>query len=178
MYKRQEGSRFASALAIEREKTFRAAEVERLKTERAALTLKPGVPSGNFLGNPFQELLLAPQAARQLASRAPTPPPPPRVRPAPAEPPAGAGQTFVSAWNPSFGSIGYLVPDPPRGGKVNVFDNTYTVWDITGKNVGSGPIIPVASDGDIPPGARISPIRGGVPPKGLTPASGPGSTQF
>ena len=119
---------------------------------------------------------LPPQVVLQM--RPPSPPSPPRMRPPPPEPPEGAGKTFVSAWNPSFGSIGYLVPDPPRGGKVNVFDNTYTIWDMSGKNVGSGPIIPVASDGDIPPGARISPIRGGVPPRGLTPATGPGSTEF
>ena len=108
---------------------------------------------------------LPPQVVLQM--RPPSPPSPPRMRPPPPEPPEGAGKTFVSAWNPSFGSIGYLVPTPPRGGKVNVFNERYTIWDITGKNLGQGPIIPVRSDAEIPPGARISRDRGGVPPVGL-----------
>ena len=154
-------------LGIEQERTKRAIEVETLKLEIAKASAEGRRPASQPGFNPFQPLLLAPQAARQLASRAPTPPPPPRVIPPKPEPPEGTGKTFVSAWNPSFGSIGYLIPVPPRGGKVNVFDNMYTIWDISGRNVGQGPIEPIRSDGEIPPGARISSIRGGTVPTGL-----------
>jgi len=100
--------------------------------------------------------------ARQALARAAPPAAPPRVPTPPRTPLEGEGKTFVSAWNPSFGYIGYLIPDPPRGGRVNVFDNKYSVFDITGKLTEQGPIIPVASDQDIPPGARLSAVTKGV----------------
>lgn len=106
-------------------------------------------------------VLKAGAAAAKRVSVVKQPVPPKVPRPAP-ELPAGSDKTFVSAWNPSFGNIGYLIPDPPRGGRVNVFDNKYTVWDITGKMVSQGPIEPIATVEDIPPGAMISPVRGGV----------------
>jgi hypothetical protein len=168
----------ATRVALSREQTARADIAARAQIEVAKTNAEAHRPASQPGFNPFQPLLLSESALTQLASRSPTPAPRPRVSSPPATPPAGEGQTFVSAWNPSFGSIGYLIPDPPRGGRVNVFDNTYTIWDVSGRNVGSGAIIPVASDGDIPPGARISPVRGGVPPSGLTPATGPRSTQF
>ena len=100
--------------------------------------------------------------AKLAAARAPVPAPPPRAVRPPREPLDGEGKTFVSAWNPSFGCIGYLIPDPPRGGKVNVFDNKYSVFDITGKLVEQGQIQPVRTDQDIPPGARLSAVSSGV----------------
>jgi hypothetical protein len=146
----------SSRLAIEQEQTRRSMGADAARVEVAKLNLEAKRPAGQPQFNPFQNLLLLGNAQQQLTSRAPTPAPAPRVSRPPAQAPDGAGQTFVSAWNPSFGSIGYLVPDPPRGGKVNVFDNKYTIWDISGKNVGSGSIVPVATDSQIPPGARIS----------------------
>jgi hypothetical protein len=100
--------------------------------------------------------------ARLAEARLPAPSPAPRAKPAPREIPEGTGKTFVSAWNPSYGNIGYLIPDPPRGGKVNVFDNKYSVFDITGKLIEQGQIIPVATDQQIPPGARLSAVSKGT----------------
>lgn len=136
----RESARQAGQLAIEQEKTRR---IELAASAESALLA--------------QKL-----AGLQLAQSSRPPSPPPRLPAPKPEPAAGEGKTFVSAWNPSFGSIGYLIPDPPRGGRVNVFDNRYSVFDITGKLIDQGPIEPVASDGDIPAGARISPVRGGV----------------
>lgn len=136
----RESARQAGQLAIEQEKTRR---IELAASAEAALLA--------------QRL-----AGLQLAQTAKPPAPPPRV-PAPApQPVEGQGKTFVSAWNPSFGNIGYLVPDPPRGGRVNVFDNKYSVFDITGKLIDQGPVEPIHTDGDIPAGARISPVRGAL----------------
>jgi len=162
-----EATKWAGMLALEREKTTRATEVERLKTERAAIVSQPRQASGGFIGNPYETPRITDAMTNAVQRQAPTPPPPPRVVRPPATPPEGTGLTFVSAWNPSFGSIGYLIPDPPRGGKVNVFDSKYTIWDITGKNIGEGQIIPVATDQDIPPGAKISAIRSGVKSQAL-----------
>jgi hypothetical protein len=160
----------ASRLALEREKNARMTQVAQLELQLAQAKAR-GVPAvGGMMFNPFGQMFDQASALQQLQSRLPAAPPPPRVSRPPATPPEGAGLTFVSAWNPSFGSIGYLIPDPPRGGKVNVFDNRYTIWDISGRNVGQGAIIPVASDEQIPPGARISAVRSGVGPKVIPPA--------
>jgi len=157
----------SSRFSIEVERTRRAEIEAKARVDVAAIKAAPAPPSGGFIGNPYNSILLNPQFAPTLARQAPRPAPPPRVIPPKPESPEGTGKTFVSAWNPSFGSIGYLIPDPPRGGKVNVFDNRYTIWDISGRNVGQGPIEPIRSDAEIPPGARISPIRGGTVPTGL-----------
>lgn len=157
----------SSKLSIEQERTRRAALVDAGQTERAKLELelrKAQRPSPN---DALMRLLTDPNALRVRESRAPSPPKAPKVAPPKAAPPEGAGKTFISAWNPSYGNIGYLVPNPPPGGRVNVFDNRYTIWDITGKNVGSGPIEPVATADQIPAGARVSPIKSGVAPTGL-----------
>lgn len=172
----REAARQSSELAIERERTRRALEVERLRTERAQLLVKQASPGGRYTMNPFNEVLTVREGAAALERRAPTPPPAPRLLEAPPEPPSGEGKTFVRAWNPAGGSVGYLVPNPPPGGRVNVFDSRYTIWDASGRMVDSGAIIPVRSDQDIPAGARISRTLGGVRPRGLVPASGPGAT--
>jgi hypothetical protein len=168
----------ASRLALEREKTSRATQVAQLELQIAQAKSRGTPAVGGMIFNPFGSMFDEASALQQLQSRLPATPPAPRVSAPPVQPPDGTGKTFVSAWNPSFGSIGYLIPDPPRGGKVNVFDNTYTIWDISGRNVGQGAIIPVASDAQIPPGAKISAVRSGVAPTGLTPSTGPGSTQL
>jgi len=127
-------------LDIEREKT------RRVQIEQEAMTARLHVAAN----------------VKAVEQRSPAPAPVPRVvAPKPA-PPDGTGKTFVSAWNPSYGMIGYLIPDPPRGGKVNVFDNKYSVFDITGRLTEQGPIVPVRSDQDIPPGAQLSPVRSGM----------------
>jgi hypothetical protein len=141
----RESARQAGMLAIEQEKTRR---VELAAQAEAALLA--------------QKL-----SAVQAAQSARPPVPAPRVTAPKPEPPDGTGKTFVSAWNPSFGVIGYLIPDPPRGGKVNVFDNKYSVFDITGKLIEQGAIEPIRTDADIPPGARLSPVRGGVKSAGM-----------
>jgi hypothetical protein len=149
-------------LKIEQERTRREMEKQQGMTARAQIEAAPRAPAGSFQGNPTQPFEFSASAMRALQSRSAPPPPPPRVPPPPKEPAPGEGLTFVSAWNPSFGSIGYLIPDPPRGGRVNVFDNRYTVWDITGKQVDQGAIIPVPSSGDIPAGARLSAVARGT----------------
>lgn len=133
------------------------AEMRRQITAQAIIQRDSEVVSG-LLFPPFR----APAAQAAVAARVPAPRPAPRVAAPKPEPPAGSDKTFVSAWNPSFGMIGYLIPDPPRGGKVNVFDNKYSVFDITGKLVAQGQIEPIATDADIPPGASISGVRGGI----------------
>jgi len=157
----------SSKLAIEQERTRRAQLVDAGATERAKLALEAKQRTGYPTINPFQQLLVDPNASKALNSRLAPPPKPPKVDPPKKVPPEGTGKTFVSAWNPSYGNIGYLIPNPPPGGKVNVFDNRYTVWDITGKQISSGPIEPIATAGDIPPGARVSSIRSGIVPAGL-----------
>jgi hypothetical protein len=141
----REAAVIAGRLAVEQERTRQVALVQRAETERSLLK----------------------SSVAKVAQRAPVPVPPPRVIRPPAELPAGSDKTFVSAWNPSYGYIGYLIPDPPRGGKVNVFDNKYSVFDITGKLIEQGPIIPIVSEADIPPGARLSPVRGGTKSVGM-----------
>lgn len=143
-------------LGIEQEKTKRAIEVETLKVEQARALGEQRRGNTNALQNPYNQVLASDEFIKQLQAQKVTPAPPPRVPAPPANPPEGAGKTFVSAWNPSFGSIGYLIPNPPIGGKVNVFDSRYSVFDITGKLIEQGPIEPVMTDAQIPPGARIS----------------------
>lgn len=157
-----EAARQSSQLAVERERTRRAEAEARARIEVAKLNAEARRPAAQPAFNPFQGVLVAPQAQPQIQSRQRVVPPPPPPFAAPSAEVSGAKQTFVSAWNPSFGSIGYLIPDPPRGGRVNVFDNRYTIWDINGKNVGEGAIIPVRSDAEIPEGARISQVRSGT----------------
>jgi len=168
----------ANRLAVERERTERVRLETESRREVARLAVEARQVGQRNLTNPFNNVLLSESALRQLASRSAPRAPAPRVPAPPRVPLEGAGKTFVGAWNPSFGSIGYLIPDPPRGGRVNVFDSKYTIWDISGRNVGSGQIVPVRSDGDIPPGARLSQVARGRAPGGLLPATGPGSTEF
>lgn len=156
-----EAANQANQLGLAQEKTKQLQIQQSALTERAKLAVARPGPGPGFMVNPFGSLPFSESALQQLASRRAIPPPPPRVPPKPSAPPEGAGKTFVSAWNASAGYIGYLIPNPPIGGRVNVFDNTYTIWDITGKNVGQGPIEPVTSDAQIPPGARVSPVKGG-----------------
>jgi hypothetical protein len=58
---------------------------------------------------------------------------------------------------PNENSIGYLVPTPPRGGKVNTFGDEYSVFDITGKLIDRGKVELVRSQDQIPPSSRLSP---------------------
>lgn len=143
-------------LELERERTARAVELARLKVEQARALAEARRPAYAPVANPFQQLLLRADAQALLQRAAPPPPPPPRVPPPPEKPPEGAGKTFVSAWLPQAGAIGYLTPTPKRGERVNVFDGKYTIWDVTGKKVGEGPVEMVSSAAGIPPGARIS----------------------
>jgi hypothetical protein len=157
----------AGRLAIEQERTRRAQLVDIGQTERARLALEAKRAAGVPTINPLMQLLANPDAQAQLTSRLARPPVKPKVPPPKKEPPEGTGKTFVSAWNPSYGNVGYLIPNAPPGGRVNVFDNFYTVWDVTGKMISKGQIEPIATTGEIPPGARISPIRSGIQPSGL-----------
>jgi len=97
-----------------------------------------------------------PQAAPKVKSRAPVQPPPLFVSEPPTAEGGGKGKTFVSAWMPSNGYVGYYIPDPPAGGRVNVFDGRYTIWDVSGRNVGSGPVEWVRQDQQLQEGTRIS----------------------
>lgn len=145
-----------SKLAVERERTRRAEAEARARVEVAKLNAESKRSAAQPAFNPFQGLLVAPQAQQALQSRQRVVPPPPPAFAAPSAPAGGEGQTFVQSWMPQSGSIGYLIPDPPRGGRVNVFDNKYTIWDISGQKVGEGAITPVRSDAEIPESARIS----------------------
>ncbi|MGH8754557.1 MAG: hypothetical protein ACREU0_01735 [Burkholderiales bacterium] len=119
---------------------------EREEERRKAVRVPPKFPFGG-------------RVATAVQSRAPQQPTPPRVVRAPKAVPEGTGKTFVSSWMPQAGSIGYLIPDPPRGGRVNVFDNKYSVFDITGKLIDQGQIEVIRADWEIPPGARLSANR-------------------
>lgn len=154
-------------LEIEREKTRRAEAEARARIEVAKLSAESRRPAAQPAFNPFQGVLVAPQAQPQIQSRqrVALPPPPPFA--APAAEVSGAGQTFVQAWNPSAGSLGYLIPDPPRGGRVNVFDSKYTVWDMFGKKVEEGQVKPVRTEDEIPAEARISKALGVTPSAGI-----------
>lgn len=152
----QSSERAATVARVESEKTARAkleadAKVDVAKITAAARQSRASGP----IGNPFQELLSNDvfEARQALAAASVRPP---RVPPPPPKPPPGDGLTFVRSWQPTVNGIGYLVPNPPRGGRVNVWDGRFTVFDGGGKNVASGPVIMVRSDQEIPPGARIS----------------------
>lgn len=154
-------------LAIEREKTKRAGLEAEARVSVAALTASArAARASGPMANPFQELLVAEKFAERERTLRP-PPAPPRIPPPPPSPPEGTGRTFVPAWMPSAGSIGYLVPTPPRGGKVNVFDGRFSVFDLSGKLVETGTVANIRSDGDIPPGARITPRTGVALPEGV-----------
>lgn len=95
-------------------------------------------------------------------------PPRPALRLGPPAPPAGGeGLTFVEAWMPQAGAIGYLVPTPPPGARVNVFGDRFTIWDGSGRKVSEGTVQVVRSEQDIPEGARRSRSLGVVPSPGL-----------
>lgn len=121
-------------------------EIERERTRRAQLEAQARA----------SEVARIPAAAPKVASRAPVQPPPLFASEAPTAEGGGKGKTFVSAWMPSNGYVGYYIPDPPAGGKVNVFDGRYTIWDVGGRNVGSGPVEWVRQDQQLQEGTRIS----------------------
>lgn len=166
-----EAAKNATAIELARQKTLQLSIQQQTVAQKASQGEPTPGPSGLFVKNPLTSGAFNEFALRAVSQRIPTPAPPPKVALPKPLPPEGAGLTFVSAWNPSYGSIGYLIPDPPVGGRVNVFDNQYSIFDISGRLTKQGPIIPVAGDQDIPAGARISPVRGAVLPGGLTPAS-------
>lgn len=152
----RETATMSNRIDLEREKTRRAEIEAESRVRVAALNAEGKRPSGQGMFNPFNNVLVMAGAQDKLQSRAPAPPAPPRIPAPKPEPPEGSGQTFVPAWLPSASSIGYLVPDPPRGGRVNVFDGKYSVWDVSGKLVSQGTVQTVPSGGEVPPGARIS----------------------
>lgn len=121
-------------------------EIERERTRRAQIEAQAKAAALNRI----------PAAAPKVASRAPVQPPPLFASEAPTAEGGGKGKTFVSAWMPSNGYVGYYIPDPPPGGKVNVFDGRYTIWDVGGRNVGSGPVEWVRQDQQLQEGTRIS----------------------
>jgi hypothetical protein len=125
----------AERLAIERERTARAKlEIDaRLKLAELA------------------------QTTQKVKTTLPPPPPPAPYAESMVSPTDGAGKTFVSAWMPNENSIGYLVPTPPRGGKVNTFGDEYSVFDITGRLIDRGKVELVRSQDQIPPASRLSP---------------------
>lgn len=136
-------------LAQEREKT------ERAKVAAQAAQVTPRSSTFDVF-NPFQQVLTL-ESAQPTVQRAASPPPPaPRVIPPKPAPPEGAGKTFVPAWVPTTGSIGYLIPEPKAGQRVTVFDNKFTVWDVTGRAVSSGPVEMVSAAQGIPEGSRVS----------------------
>lgn len=157
----------AGRLEIERERTRRAEAEARARIEVAKSAAESRRPAAQPAFNPFQGVLVAPQAQPQIQSRQRVVPPPPPPFAAPAAEVSGANQTFVQAWNPSAGSLGYLIPDPPQGGRVNVFDNKYTVWDMFGKKVEEGQVKPVRTQDEIPAEARISRALGATPSAGI-----------
>jgi len=125
----------ADRLAIEREKTAR------MKMELdARLKLADMAKTG-----------------AKVKQTLPPPPPPAPYADSPFTPQSGEGKTFVSSWMPNENSIGYLVPTPPRGGKVNTFGDEYSVFDITGKLIDRGKVELVRSQDQIPPSSRLSP---------------------
>lgn len=146
----------AARLQLQKQKDSAALERAKIDLEIAKLKSQ-GSPGPTGLQVPgFNQVLSLQTALEQLQSRA-APVPPPKPKPPPPVPEIdGTGMTFVRSWMPSHGQIGYLIPDPPRGGKVTVFDNKYNIWDISGRNIGSGWIQGVNVEADIPPGARIS----------------------
>ena len=150
------GSRVASAsfdssirlnAAANREAAAAAArlQLEREKTRRLEIEMQAKLALADKLGTRTQV----------QTRQAPDPPPAPYKSSA-FTPSDGAGKTFVASWMPNENSIGYLIPDPPRGGKVNVFGDRYSVFDITGKLVSQGPVELVRSQDQIPPSSRLS----------------------
>lgn len=137
----REAAANAGRLAIEQERTRRAELEAQARLELARLA----------------------QVRQRVESRETVPPPPRPLEAAPTAGVDGAGKTFVSAWLPNANSIGYLIPDPPRGGKVNVFNDTYSVFDVTGKLVDQGKVELVRSTDQIPPDARVSRNLGARP---------------
>lgn len=150
------GSRVASAsfdssirfnAAANREAAAASARLalEREKTRRLELEIQGKLALADKLGT----------RSKVETTKAPPPPPAP-YKASPFTPQDGAGKTFVPAWMPNENSIGYLIPDPPRGGKVNVFGDRYSVFDLTGKLVSQGPVELVRSQDQIPPSSRLS----------------------
>lgn len=146
----------SQALAIEQERTRRSRVEFEAKVKIAEAAAEARRPASVPMSNPFQQLLLQESTARMLQQREPPPPPPPRVLPPPPTPAEGAGKTFVPAWLPSVGAIGYLIPTPSRTERVTVFDNRYTIWSVTGAKVKEGLVEMIRSEAGIPPEARIS----------------------
>lgn len=146
----------ANKIDLERERTRRAEIEAESRVKVAAINSAAKQPPAMGQYNPFNNVLMLPGAQQQLQSRAVTPPAAPRIPAPKPAPPDGTGQTFVQAWMPSASSIGYLIPDPPRGGKVNVFDGKYTVWGPGGERVSEGMVQTIPSGGVIPEGARLS----------------------
>lgn len=168
----RDAANMAGRVAIEREKTRRAEIEGQARVQVAQLAAEVRRPPGIPMNNPFNQVLIAPNAQPTIQRRQPVAPPPPQFEAPPAVPTSGKGMTFVQAWQPANGSIGYMIPDPPPGGRVNVFDGKYTIWDVTGKNIGSGPVQNVASTDDIPGGARVSRNLGGKLSPGMAVSSG------
>lgn len=178
-----DAQRYASQIEIERERTRRAQLEAQARIEVAKLAAQKPVQASNTGLNPFN-LVLADRAAQsRVQSRAPVLPPP---QPAFAPPSAtldGAGKTFVAAWAPTANSIGYLVPNPPPGARVNVFDGKYTIWGASGAKLGEGLVENVRTDAEIPAEARVSRNLGVTPSSSMalstfTPGEGFAPTQL
>lgn len=119
--------------------------IERERTRRLELEIQGKIALADKLG----------AKSKAESRKAPEPPPAP-YKDTPFTPTDGAGKTFVSAWIPNENSIGYLIPTPPRGGKVNTFGDEYSVFDITGKLIDRGKVELVRSQDQIPPASRLS----------------------
>ena len=156
----------ASRLEIERERTRRELGIAQSKVQIAAEQTEQARVNSARQANTRPQIIQIPAFQQKAETRAPVTPPQPAFSGATNTQLDGKGKTFVSSWMPSNNGIGYLIPDPPRGGKVNVFGDTYTIWDASGKNVGQGKIEMVQTDAQIPDQARISPNRGGSFPGG------------
>lgn len=179
----RDASNNAGRLALEREKTRRAEIEAQARVKVAELAQQNKRPAGVPMNNPFNQVLLEPGSQPTLQRRAPVVPPKPILEAPPAQAEGGKGKTFVSAWTPNDNSIGYLIPDPPPGGKVNVFDGKYTIWSASGQNLGSGPVENVRTDADIPANSRISRNLGTTPSPSMqlstfTPGEGFSPTQL
>lgn len=143
-------------LAIEREKTRRVQLEADARIKAAQLALEGRRVKGIREQATINELLSQRAAQERLRSRAPVVPPPPAFAAPPAQATGGKGQTFVQSWMPQQGALGYMIPDPPPGGRVNVFNDRYTIWDQFGGKVGEGPVQPVQNTSQIPQDARMS----------------------
>jgi len=146
----------AGRLALEREKTKRAALEAEARVKVAQLALETKRAASVPMANPFNRVAVSQRGQQLQQARQPVTVPQPAFGSEAPPSTSGKGKTFVSAWMPNQNSIGYLIPDPPPGGKVNVFGDTYTIWSASGQNLGQGKVELVRNESEIPAESRVS----------------------